>query len=188
MTRKIVDVLREWKKVDEEYNAVAAQMKGLEVADWDDEIKDIYLRGYDDAKTEMANLEMLLREAEDENAYAWRRVRELESTLLDEHSRLAQEEAQPASVALLEAVRWGHLRNGQLLARVFDTLRDATLCEAHEVRVVALVDPAQLVPLASAEPAKWTSETGHSVNYKQGHVCNIPLYPGLAQPEQEGDG
>ena len=96
MTRKIVDVLREWKKVDEEYNAVAAQMKDLEVADWDDEIKDIYLRGYDDAKTEMANLEMLLREAEDENAYAWRRVRELESTLLDEHSRLAQEEAQPA--------------------------------------------------------------------------------------------
>jgi hypothetical protein len=34
--------------------------------------------------------QLLLREAE--NAYAWRRVRELEATLLDEHSRLAQEE------------------------------------------------------------------------------------------------
>jgi hypothetical protein len=53
MTTKIVDVLREWKKVDTEYSAVFALMKDLEVAKWDDDMRDIYLRGYDDAKKEM---------------------------------------------------------------------------------------------------------------------------------------
>ena len=144
MTRKIVDVLREWKKVDEEYNAVAAQMKGLEVADWDDEIKDIYLRGYDDAKAEAAHTEMLLREA----------LRETEFTSLQEAGfrAIRNKHAKRTRRRVVGAVRWGHLRNGQLLARVFDTLRDATLCEAHEVRVVALVDPAQLL-LREAENA-----------------------------------
>jgi len=41
-----------------------------------------YLRGYDDTKAEIDALQA--------------RVRELESTVLDEHSRLAQEEAKPA--------------------------------------------------------------------------------------------
>ena len=136
-----------------------------------------YLRGYDDAKAEM---DPTIEKME-------RRVEVLEAAL-DTPKPAAVEGCTVRAVGVVGAVRWGHLRNGQLLARVFDTLRDATLCEAHEVRVVAIVDPARLVPLASAEPAKWTSETGHSVNYKQGHVCNIPLYPGLAQPEQEGDG
>jgi hypothetical protein len=35
--------------------------------------------------------------------------------------------------------------------------------------------------LASATPVQWMSQTGNTFNYKQGHVCNVPLYPGIAE-------
>jgi hypothetical protein len=149
-----------------------------------------YLRGYDDAKAEAAHTEMLLREAQDELANAQARVQALAAELA---VRMTVPEAQPAAVGVVGAVRWGHLRNGQLLARVFDTLRDATLCEAHEVRVVALVDAAQIVPLASGTAARWRHDQLDRVWHHRdlaacaGYGTVSPLYPGLAQPAQEAD-
>ena len=149
-----------------------------------------YLRGYDDAKAEAAHVEMLLREAQDELANAQARVQALAAELA---VRMTVPEAQPAAVGVVGAVRWGHLRNGQLLARVFDTLRDATLCEAHEVRVVALVDPDAIVPLASGTAARWRHDQLDRVWHHRdlaacaGYGTVSPLYPGLAQPAQEAD-
>jgi hypothetical protein len=149
-----------------------------------------YLRGYDDAKAEAAHTEMLLREAQDELANAQARVQALAAELA---VRMTVPEAQPAAVGVVGAVRWGHLRNGQLLARVFDTLRDATLCEAHEVRVVALVDPDAIVPLASGTAARWRHDQLDRVWHHRdlaacaGYGTVSPLYPGLAQPAQERD-
>ena len=149
-----------------------------------------YLRGYDDAKAEAAHTEMLLREAQDELANANARVQALAAELA---VRMTVPEAQPAAVGVVGAVRWGHLRNGQLLARVFDTLRDATLCEAHVVRVVAIVYPDAIVPLASGTAARWRHDQLDRVWHHRdlaacaGYGTVSPLYPGLAQPAQERD-
>jgi hypothetical protein len=134
------------------------------------------------------------------------RVRELEATLLDEHSRLAQAEAQPAAVGVVGAVRWGCLEELYRTFRVFDTRESAQ--RAVEVgarhgkgdefyRVVAIVDPAQIVPLASATPAHWEVRMsgGYAVTYDNAKDAQrfadspvTPLYPGIAQPAQEREG
>jgi predicted nuclease with TOPRIM domain len=94
MTTKIVDVLRKWKNVDTEYSAVFEEMKDLEVAKWDDDMRESYLRGYDDRQPEIdalaARLDRIgpiyeargerITELENETKRLTARVRELEAT------------------------------------------------------------------------------------------------------------
>ena len=185
--RELAERRDEKRQAEEAYLNVAARVPE-DLRHW--HAQAAYLRGYDDAKAEAADTEMLLREAQDEIANAQARVQALAAELA---VRMTVPEAQPAAVGVVGAVRWGHLRNGQLLARVFDTLRDATLCEAHEVRVVALVDAAQIVPLASGTAARWRHDQLDRVWHHRdlaacaGYGTVSPLYPGLAQPAQEAD-
>jgi hypothetical protein len=61
-------------------------------------------------------------------------------------------------------------------------------------RVVAIVDPAQIVPLASGEPIGWRDDDRHGLHHKREMPAYLnpqtvtPLYPGIAQPAQERDG
>jgi hypothetical protein len=155
-----------------------------------------YLRGYDDAKAECAHVEMLLREANDEIANANARVRELEATLLDEHSRLAQEEAKPAPVGVVGSVLgYGIADKQALLGPWIDTSRERAQRRLEVSgtfrRVVAIVDPAQIVELASKEPVGWRDDDRNGLHHKREMPAYVnpqtvtPLYPGIAQPAQE---
>jgi hypothetical protein len=116
----------------------------------------------------------------------------LEATLLDEHSRLAQAEAQPAAVGVVGNVRWGVLSDEDAF-EVNVAWRERRGAEAMSKvtghRVVAIVDPAQIVPLASAEPVRWRDSCGDTWRTRAGAgECSgtvTPLYPGIAQPAQE---
>jgi chaperonin cofactor prefoldin len=136
-----------------------------------------------------------LRRYDDENESLHTRVKELEATLLDEHSRLAQAEAQPAAVGVVGGVRWGVLSDEDAFEvnvawrerRGADAMSKVT---GH--RVVAIVDPAQIVPLASAEVVGVISQTGSLFGPgflgKAGWSDCAPVYPGIAQPAQEREG
>jgi hypothetical protein len=187
----------------------------------------IYLRGHDDRQPEIDALQAELAAAREENdrrvnditrliapvevgggveqfladrdrlAALQERVRELEATLLDEHSRLAQEEAQPAAVGVVGAVRYGVLCVPKNYApsmnnAVYSTHESAYRAWAHEssvYRVVAIVDPDSIVPLASGDAVGWRDEYGELHHKRQVAVYNgvdtvAPLYPGLPQPAQ----
>jgi hypothetical protein len=146
MTTKIVDVLREWKKVDTEYSAVFAQMKDLEVAKWDDDMRDIYLRGYDDRQSEITALHGEVQYAKFVNDVLTARVWELETQLAVR--------PQPAVVGVVGSVRWG-VELSPDNVRFCDSRKEAEQYAASwspVSSVVAIVDPAQIVPLASATP------------------------------------
>jgi hypothetical protein len=61
------------------------------------------------------------------------------------------------------------------------------------VRVVAIVDPDAIVPLASGTAARWRHDQLDRVWHHRalaacaGYGTVSPLYPGLAQPAQERD-
>jgi hypothetical protein len=166
-----------------------------------------YLRGYDDRQPEIDALQVELaaarqefaewmdasRTALDTHTALQARVRELEATILDEHSRLAQEEAKPAAVGVVGAVRWGRMDAVDCMAHgTCDSIESAKrrAAASHYNRVVAIVDPKAIVPLASAEVARWWDADGTTWRTRAaaGEVSGTvtPLYPGLAQPEQEG--
>ena len=69
-----------------------------------------------------------------------------------------------------------------------------SLWEQRRLRVVAIVDPAQIVPLASGEPIGWRDDDRHGLHHKREMPAYLnpqtvtPLYPGIAQPAQERDG
>jgi hypothetical protein len=137
------------------------------------------------------------RELRAENDALTARVRELESTLLDEHSRLAQAEAQPAAVGVVGAVRWGVVdRQGMMASNYTHDARD--LAEAFtsyckgSMRVVAIVDPDAIVPLASGTPVGVIATSGSlfgldKLNHPGWSDC-APVYRGIAQPAQERAG
>jgi hypothetical protein len=97
-------------------------------------VQDGYLRGYDDRQPEIDALQAELaaarqefaewldasRKALDTHAALQERVRELESTILNEHSRLAQAEAQPAAVGV---VGYG-ITDGRLIGPWIDHTRE----------------------------------------------------------------
>jgi len=99
--------------------------------------------------------------------------------------------AQPAAVGVVGSVRWGCLEDESRVCRVFHTKENAQRAvqvgarhgkSGEFYRVVAIVDPDAIVPLASAEP------TMHSTETRGTTPMEIPLYPGIAQPAQERDG
>jgi hypothetical protein len=152
-----------------------------------------YLRGYDDAKAEAAHTEMLLREAQDELANANARLRELAAELA---VRMTVPEAQPAAVGVVGAVRWGRMDALDCMADgTCDSIESAKRLAAasHYNRVVALVDPDAIVPLASGTAARWRHDQLDRVWHHRdlaacaGYGTVSPLYPGLAQPAQERD-
>jgi hypothetical protein len=118
------------------------------------------------------------------------RVRDLERAL-DEHSRLAQAEAQPAAVGVMGHVRWGRMYTqagsaNQLMMGTFANRDDAEKPTSVPYRVVAIVDPAQIVPLASAEVGCWKVGDGDNIEFwRSGIAGGVPHYPGIAQPAQE---
>jgi hypothetical protein len=177
-----------------------------------------YLRGYDDRQPEIDALQAELaaarqefaewldasRTALDTHAALQARVRELEATILDEHSRLAQAEAKPAAVGVVGTVRWGCLEEQHRTCRVLDTRESAQRAvEAGSrhgngsefYRVVAIVDPAQIVPLVSGDVKLWMDDNAEAAwddrasAIRFGCASNVtPLYPGIAQPAQERAG
>jgi hypothetical protein len=112
------------------------------------------------ARQEFAEWVDASRKALDTHDALAARVRELEATLLDEHSRLAQEEAKPAAVGVVGTVRYGVLcmpKNyaPSMNSAVYSTHDAACRAWGHEpnmYRVVAIVDPDAIVPLASGVP------------------------------------
>jgi hypothetical protein len=169
-----------------------------------------YLRGYDDRQPEIDALQAELaaarqefaewlgasRKALDTHAALQERVRELESTILDEHSRLAQEEAKPAAVGVVGTVLGYTLADDMCVVSVMSPTRehaDARLARSCAYRrVVAIVDPDAIVPLASGEPMglinpkTGTLHGADHLNLTRFSDC-ARVYPGLAQPAQERD-
>jgi hypothetical protein len=104
---------------------------------------------------------------------------------------------QPAAVGVVGAVLgYTNLYEGNRFGGWYTTAQDAkkgSLTGAP--RVVAIVDPAQIVPLASATPVRWLGEfPGFKyIRNTQEEIVSIgvdtvtPLYPGIAQPAQEGE-
>jgi len=140
-----------------------------------------YLRGYDEARSEM---DPYIEKLERENEALTARVRELEAQIAAQPKPAAVEGCTVRAVGVVGAVLGHSVLNG------YDVLVTTTLCSQAEAlriasrpgdRVVAIVDADALVPLASATPVQWMSQTGNTFNYKQGHVCNVPLYPGIAE-------
>jgi hypothetical protein len=251
----------------------AAEAAYLDVADrvpedlWNWHSQASYLRGYDDAKAEMAHTEMLLREAQDELANAQARVRELEAFIeaqaahdhhaerdeikalrarvaegVDEISNLTGEneslkfrvrelarqngilmdtnraehknaqsawdrvreleaqlakQPQPAAVGVVGAVLGYGITDGKLIGPWIDETRDRAeqrlRVSSSYNRVVAIVDPDAIVPLASGTAARWRHDQLDRVWHHRdlaacaGYGTVSPLYPGLAQPAQERD-
>jgi BMFP domain-containing protein YqiC len=132
------------------------------------------------------------------------RIATLEATLPDEHSRLAQEEAKPAAIwGVVENPKYAVIRDhdGVLSTRAQFTrymaeqdMRDhKRMFPRYGYRVVAIVDPDAIVPLASGEPKAWATHVGGVHAYKPAaefHTKGFitPLYPGIAQPAQEREG
>jgi hypothetical protein len=110
-------------------------------------------------------------------------------------ARVRELEAEAAAVGVVGSVRWGVLEVGDhMISRVWDK-RDGAEHYRHSYpqtgRVVAIVDPAQIVPLASANAEAWKDRFGVWHEYKdeaEAHGPVTPLYPGLAQPAQEREG
>jgi BMFP domain-containing protein YqiC len=97
------------------------------------------------------------------------RVRELEAQLAAQ--------PQPAAVGVVGAVRWGILMDDRMYQWTYSDKAAAHAVKhvpSSQYRVVAIVDPEQIVELASAEPAAYT------VN---GYPSQ-PLYPGRKRPAQ----
>jgi hypothetical protein len=199
---ELAEALREIvESADAMQKARAALPEGYEL--WSASRARDYLRGYDDAKQEMdpyieklergnEEFDMRNRELMDELTNANARVRELEAALLDEHSRLAQEEAQPAAVGVVGALLGHSVLNG------YDVLVTTMLCSQAEAlriarqpgdRVVAIVDPAQIVELASGEPLNRCVDSDGLLYWKADYSvrADAKLYVG-AQPAQERDG
>jgi hypothetical protein len=163
--RALVESKKAWKDAEQTLVGTPAEM-------WDDRDCTLYLRGYDDAQAEIDALTA--------------RVRELE--------------AQPAAVGVAGAVRWGRMYGDStrypncMMMHTSTNRADAEKYIEVDFRVVAIVDPAQIVPLASAEPVRWRTD-GYESTWAErktaaGYTLTTvtPLYPGLAQPAQEGDG
>jgi hypothetical protein len=103
---------------------------------------------------------------------------------------------QPAAVGVVGAVRYGVLcvpRNyaPSMNNAVYSTHDSAYRAWGHEpdlYRVVAIVDPDSIVPLASREPVASYEEAGEDTQFSRMVWDDaIPLYPGIAQPAQERD-
>jgi hypothetical protein len=110
--------------------------------------------------------------------------------------------AQPAAVGVVGAVKYGVLcvpRNyaPYMNNAVYSTHEAAYRAWGHEpdmYRVVAIVDPDAIVPLASAEPVRWIGTLGRTYHTRVDAVSSsetiarvVPLHEGLAQPAQERD-
>jgi hypothetical protein len=125
-------------------------------------------------------------------------------------TKIVVESPQPAAVGVVGSVRWGVLcDNGGatwVMGRLFPTQKTAqrnidesSTYYSHrnhlhntDRRVVAIVDPAQIVPLASGEPTAWIGDNEHiwydrTVAARTSKEPIAPLYSGLAQPAQERD-
>jgi hypothetical protein len=89
----LAEKLRAYVDADTGFARAVEALDGTDAAAWCHDERAAYLRGHDEAKAESAEAIAVLR---DEGKRLTARVRELEATLLDEHSRLAQAEAQPA--------------------------------------------------------------------------------------------
>jgi hypothetical protein len=171
---------------------------------WNDDMAKLYLRGHDDRQSEIDALHAHIvaqadreQQLEKQRNAAQDRVRELEATLLDEHSRLAQAQAQPAAVGVVGSVRWGRMYTqagfaNQLMMGTFANRADAEKILSVPHRVVAIVDPDAIVPLASAKVVGVISPSGSlfgrdKLNAAGWSDC-APVYPGIAQPAQEREG
>jgi hypothetical protein len=189
----LAEKLRDWMeariKARAAYEALVEMDADVEY--FTDDTARAYLRGYDDAKVEAAHTEMLLREAQDEIANAKARVQELAAELA---VRMTVPETQPAAVGVVGAVRWAVIDrfydlDGTITykSRESAEFRAGQMHKSLDARVVAIVDPAQIVPLASANAEAWKDRFGVWHEYKdeaEAHGPATPLYPGLAQPVQ----
>jgi len=154
-----------------------------------------YLNGHDDA---MKECEMRLNAADVATRQAQEIVTDANAQIATLTARVRELEAQPAAVGVVGAVRWGVLEVGDhMVSRVWDK-RDSAEHYRHSYpqtgRVVAIVDPAQIVPLASATPMQWRDDIDGKLFYHRdvaalaNAVTVTPFYPGLAQPAQEREG
>jgi len=167
----------------------ATEMREMEIA--------AYLRGYDDAKAEA---DPYIAQLERENEALEARVNDLESMV-----EKLDSQPQPAAVGVVGVVRWAVIDrfydlDGTITykSRESAEFRAGQMHKSLDARVVAIVDPAQIVPLASGTPARWMSVSGHTgMDMLNG---DTPLYPGhahyrfsdnttlgMAQPAQECD-
>jgi len=120
-------------------------------------------------------------------------------------TKIVVESPQPAAVGVVGSVRWGVLcDNGGatwVMGRLFPTQKTAqrnidesSTYYSHrnhlhntDRRVVAIVDPAQIVPLASKEPVRWRDDNDATLWHNRstavrGHSGTVtPLHLGLAQ-------
>jgi hypothetical protein len=197
----LAETLRAYFEADAAYAVAEHAMQHTIASEWTDDERAQYLRGYDDAKAEAAHVEMLLREAQDELANANARVQQLAAELA---VRMTVPETQPAAVGVVGAVI------GYAVQREHDGVLISGRARTKKVtddnlptyeagfpgmrfRVVAIVDPDAIVPLASGTAARWRHDQLDRVWHHRdlaacaGYGTVSPLYPGLAQPAQERD-
>jgi predicted nuclease with TOPRIM domain len=168
------------------------------------------------ARQEFAEWLDASRKALDTHAALQERVRELEAELTDTQVENAwlwtkdpspnkdaeleahrKDRQQPAAVGVVGAVRWG-VELSPDNVRFCDSRKEAEQYAASwspVSRVVAIVDPAQIVPLASGDVKLWMDDNAESAwddrasAIRFGCASNVtPLYPGIAQPAQERAG
>jgi hypothetical protein len=181
----LAEQLRAYLDADKALASALEALDNTAAATWGDDKRACYLSGHDDAKAESAEEIAVLRE---EGKRLTARVRELEANnrdllstkviVCDDH----EVHEQPAAVGVVGAVLgYTNLYEGNRFGGWYTTAQDAkkgSLTGAP--RVVAIVDPAQIVPLASGKVARW-------VNDEDNDVTVIPLYPGIAQLAQVGE-
>jgi hypothetical protein len=123
------------------------------------------------------------------------RLQELEAQLADaKKERIPSWHKSPSAVGVVGEVRYGVEHNAGCMHQW--TYRNETSARAARDgfafgRVVAIVDPDAIVPLASKEPQAWRDDiTGIAFDTRElaADCCDTtvtPLYPGLAQPARE---
>lgn len=178
----LAERLLRWPDATTEMELAEDEVSLTEAEQWSHDRRYGYVRGYDDARAECAAEIAALRA----------RVEELESLALDEHSRLAQEEARPAAVGVVGSVRWGLVSLPKTLVAFTFSERDEAQERATALgdgyRVVAIVDPDAMVPLQSTEPEVWLNDDdGFQYTYRHSAADNskttvTPLY--LGQPQE----
>jgi hypothetical protein len=196
----LADTLRRWLK----------ERKAMDDAGWSVQDASTYLRGHDDRQPE---IDALTAEVEKWKGRYYdvadavtsestgvedlcRQARQTRENCAALTARVRELEAQPAAVGVVGSVRWGLLDNeDEMRAPIWNDRSVAQRCaDSHPalgLRVVAIVDPAQIVPLASATPVRWAEPLDEgllTVWPSKNEYATIPLYPGLAQPAQEREG
>jgi BMFP domain-containing protein YqiC len=208
----LAEKLRAWQEA-ERMLAIADQAKRdaveavpPDLRGW--QLRDGYLRGHDDRQSEIDALtaevekwkgryydvaDAVARESTGVEDLC-RQARQTRETCAALTARVRELEAQSAAVGVVGAViGWAVVDDLDCLVSNTCTREQAAERASKALdRVVAIVDPAQMVPLASATAVGVVSSSGSLFHQDMLNVAGwsdcAPVYSGIAQPAQEREG